>query len=88
MRSSRACFAASPPGSADTRTGGGFWDLGGTWKWVTGEPFDCETCYTDWYPGEPNNTGGRENFLELGGGLSCPEGFWNDNETPSRSLAQ
>lgn len=65
---------------------GGFWDLGGTWRWVTGEPFDCETCYTNWYPGEPNNYGGRENFLEIGGGLSYPESFWNDNESPSRNV--
>ena len=33
----------------------------GTWKWVTGEVFS----FTDWYTGNPNNTGGREHYLEL-----------------------
>ena len=31
----------------------------GTWVWVTGEPWS----YTNWYPGEPNNFGGVENYL-------------------------
>ena len=39
------------------------------WGWVTGEPWD----YTNWNPGEPNNAGGNENWLEC-----YPNGGWND----------
>ena len=46
---------------------GGFQDLtspnysepSGGWTWVTGEPWS----YTNWFPGEPNNTGGGEDYL-------------------------
>lgn len=31
----------------------------GNWAWVTGEPW----AFTNWYPGEPNNFGGVENYL-------------------------
>jgi hypothetical protein len=36
----------------------------GTWKWITGEPWD----YENWHAGEPsnNNDGGVENYLTLG----------------------
>lgn len=42
----------------------------GTWKWITGEPFS----YTAWNSGEPSNSGGYEDYLEIfEGGTS-----WND----------
>jgi hypothetical protein len=41
------------------------------WEWITGEPF----AYTNWSPLEPNNNGGREDFLEMLGGEG---GRWND----------
>ncbi|HPU15996.1 MAG TPA: PEPxxWA-CTERM sorting domain-containing protein [Polymorphobacter sp.] len=43
------------------------------WQWLTGEAW----VYTDWYngTGEPNNLGGRENFLEL---YAYDGGGWND----------
>ncbi len=46
----------------------------GAWTWVSGEPF----AFTNWGPGEPNNSGGDEDF----GMIFCPEtgkrGQWND----------
>jgi len=33
--------------------------VAGNWRWVTGEPWD----YTNWAPGEPNNTNGVEQYL-------------------------
>ena len=33
----------------------------GTWKWITGEGFG----YTNWYDGNPNNSGSREHYLEI-----------------------
>lgn len=41
----------------------------GGWTWITGEPF----VYTNWNSGEPNNTGGTEDSIELVSG-----GRWND----------
>jgi hypothetical protein len=57
---------------------GGYQDLNapdysepaGGWRWVTGEPW----IYTDWYPGEPTNSNGNENYL----GFFAPYGHWND----------
>lgn len=51
----------------------------GTWRWVTGEPFS----YTRWYPGEPNNYGGNEYYLQY-----SPDdgtGKWNDNSSRGRN---
>ncbi len=47
----------------------------GGWEWITGEPF----TYANWFPGEPNNTGGfgAEDYLELLQGLGFGES-WND----------
>ncbi|HBF5866225.1 TPA: DUF5011 domain-containing protein [Clostridioides difficile] len=43
----------------------------GTWKWITGEPFE----YTNWCPGEPNNFGGVEDYMYS---IKNSNGFWND----------
>ncbi|EGT3953422.1 DUF5011 domain-containing protein [Clostridioides difficile] len=44
----------------------------GTWKWITGEPFE----YTNWCPGEPNNfDAGGENYLVS---IKNSNGLWND----------
>jgi len=54
----------------------------GFWRWITGESF----AYTNWYPGEPNNYGGPENYLVLNGpahGINA--GTWNDGRGMSHS---
>lgn len=45
--------------------------LEGTWVWVNNEPVN----YTNWYPGEPNNFGGSEDFAIFNYGAI---GSWAD----------
>ncbi len=53
----------------------GFWlgltdkDEEGNWKWISSEP----VTYKNWYPGEPNNGGGNEDYA-----LTWHGGSWND----------
>ncbi len=45
----------------------------GRFAWITGEPL----IYQNWYPGEPNNYGGDEDYVEVG----FPSAYlWNDND--------
>ncbi len=70
-------------GDAHYRYIGGFQNLAspsyveptGGWEWITGEPF----TYTNWWPGEPNDTGpaGAEDYLELLEGAQFGTS-WND----------
>ncbi|HKQ50664.1 MAG TPA: hypothetical protein VJZ71_21515 [Phycisphaerae bacterium] len=48
----------------------------GGWQWVTGEPWS----YTNWAPGEPNNSGpfGPESALTFRGDVNPAIGLWND----------
>ncbi|CAG2209280.1 unnamed protein product [Mytilus edulis] len=62
-----------------TKLGGFFWLDGtdkfseGQWEWAsTGEPLD----YSNWFPGEPNNSNGQEDCLLTGGVYKT---FWNDS---------
>lgn len=55
------------------------------WKWVTGEDF---APYNKWNPGEPNDSGGSENYLifwcnNIGTATGC--GTWNDTVKPTAS---
>lgn len=43
----------------------------GRLTWTTGEPVD----YTAYFPGEPNNLGGAEDFVQM----NLTSGLWNDN---------
>ncbi len=58
-----------PPrgGAQDAFLGGTDENQEGVWEWITGEPW----TYTNWSPGEPNNGGWDEDYLEWGGS-------WND----------
>jgi hypothetical protein len=48
----------------------------GVWEWVTGEDWD----YANWWPGEPNDLSGDEDYLEF-----WHYGSWNDNNDDWRS---
>ena len=59
-------------GAYQDKTGPGFSEPAGGFRWVTGEPWQ----YTAWNSGEPNNAGGfgpSEDFVIL-----ASNGFWND----------
>jgi len=60
----------SPPSRSHYWLGGTDAAAEGTFVWVTGEPF----TYTNWWPGEPNNSG-NEDFIayDFRGGWA-----WND----------
>jgi len=61
-------------GGVDRRLWIGFNDVQveGQFAWTDGAP----TTYTNWNPGEPNNSGGVEDFTELLGS----NGRWNDQD--------
>jgi len=45
------------------------------YRWIDGTPFN--NAAADWYPGEPNNSGGNEDCLEI---MSDSFNYkWNDN---------
>ncbi len=52
---------------------------GGEFVWVDGTSLD----YTDWYPNEPNNAGGRENCAHMRWDPAMP-GTWNDSVNESQ----
>ncbi len=54
-----------------TYAGGCDDDVEGTWTWVNGEPWSYEA----WSPGEPNDSSGTEECLEL---AASGSGGWND----------
>ena len=55
-----------PPGSPEPAGG---------WQWVNGEG---AVVYTDWAPGQPNNTAGIESRLQFYGATAAFDRVWND----------
>lgn len=58
---------------------GGFQPVGssepaGGWSWITAEPF----VFNNWWPGEPNNSGGAENRIVFDHGVTANGKGWND----------
>jgi len=49
----------------------------GVWQWITGEP----VSYTNWLPGEPNNSGNYEDYAHIR--HREPFDRWNDNPNTS-----
>jgi hypothetical protein len=45
------------------------------WNWVTGEAW----VYTNWVPGEPNDSGGPEDYLQMWGPGTTGPSRWNDD---------
>ncbi|HOV50656.1 MAG TPA: Ig-like domain-containing protein, partial [Candidatus Cryosericum sp.] len=52
-------------------------DQEGVWKWMTGPETGTTLSYTNWNSGEPNNSGGNENYAHMMSWTS-PPGMWND----------
>jgi len=59
----------SKQGKKDNYWLGGYRNKG-KFIWVTGETFS----FTNWLPGQPDNSGGQENYL-----MCVKQGKWNDN---------
>ena len=63
---------------------GGHQNSAGTWVWSDGSGWS----YADWYPGEPNNAGGDEDYLEIIT-LNYPtakyKGKWNDHRNSHKA---
>jgi hypothetical protein len=70
----------SPLFSPDGRTGVYAWigltdeSQEGSFAWVTGEEYE----YSNWFPGEPNNSAGLENYVVYWKNISGPGFNWND----------
>ena len=52
-------------------------DVEGTWKWMTGPEAGTNLSWTNWNTGEPNNSGGNEDYAHIMS-WTDPAGKWND----------
>ena len=68
----------------ETSWTGGYKNSEGDWGWTDGSPW----TFTKWAPGEPNDDGGREDFVEIN---FQKIGLWNDDpdvKFPKGALCQ
>jgi hypothetical protein len=49
----------------------------GVWRWVTGPESGSSLSYSNWASGEPNNSGGNEDYCHMMT-WTTPPGEWND----------
>ncbi|KAK3576608.1 hypothetical protein CHS0354_023125 [Potamilus streckersoni] len=54
------------------------------WRWMGREGVSKPIVYTNWYPGQPDNTGDTEHCLELMNAFSGNHGQYNDYPCDSR----
>ena len=54
---------------------GGYRKPGGGWGWTDGSSW----TYSNWQPGEPNDIGGNEDFVEINFPWGKTKGLWNDD---------
>lgn len=68
-------FIKDKVGTASAWLGGSDAAVEGTWKWVGGPEAGDILTYSNWNGGEPNNSGGTEDAIQI---LSGSTGKWND----------
>lgn len=71
-------FLHNLSGTIITWLGGTDENSEGNWKWITGEEWD----YTYWASGQPDNSGGAENYVQLNFNSN---GRWNDAGNNAKS---
>ncbi|HJT80863.1 MAG TPA: LamG-like jellyroll fold domain-containing protein, partial [Chthoniobacterales bacterium] len=59
-------------------------EAAGSWTWVSGEPW----IFTNWSPGEPNNSSGVEDVLTFFSVGNTRSARWNDISTNTGSVVQ
>ena len=69
-------FLRNLSGTATTWLGGTDENSEGNWEWVTGEEWD----YTNWYSGQPDNSGDNQHYAALKSNAKT----WSDNANTSK----
>lgn len=69
-----ALLPAAPPDRSHLWLGGTDASAEGVWTWITGESWG----FTNWWPSEPNDNGGAEDYLALDFRGASSAWSWND----------